>query len=261
MAIAAPENLTRNQCVSLAKLGEQSKRYKEMVCIMQRLVVLVSSSSSNAELTVEERNLLSVAYKNTIGPLRTAWQTLSSIEQQEEGRRQNEDRMALVKQYRHGVEKELLEVGGDVLGMLEKYLVPSASTSEVKVFYLKMKGDYHRYLAEIKAAGSHERKEAAEETLRAYKSAEDIAAADLSPAHPTRVALALNFCVFYHEILNAPEKACDMARQAFDDAVSELDKLQKGEDSYKDCTVIMQLLKDNFTLWTSNMHVEDNYYS
>jgi len=110
-------------------------------------------------------------------------------------------------------------------------------------------GDYHRYLAEFKTGA--DRKEAAEHTLLAYKAAQDIALVDLAPTHPIRLGLALNFSVFYYEILNSPERACHLAKQAFDEAIAELDTL--GEESYKDSTLIMQLLRDNLTLWTSDM--------
>jgi len=67
--------------------------------------------------------------------------------------------------------------------------------------------------------------------------------------------------VFYYEILNQPSEACKLAKEAFDNAIAELDQLQ--EDSYKDSTLIMQLLRDNLTLWTSDtqddtQEAEDN---
>ncbi|KAF7130309.1 14-3-3-like protein D [Rhododendron vialii] len=246
MAVAAPSHLTRDQYLYLAKLAEQAERYEEMVKYMEHLVVAATASS--AELTVEERNLLSVAYKNVIGSLRAAWRIVSSIEQKEEGRK-NEEHAALVKGYRAKVESELSAVCGGILGILDSHLIPSAAASESKVFYLKMKGDYFRYLAEFKVGS--ERKQAAEDTMLSYKAAQDIALADLAPTHPIRLGLALNFSVFYYEILNASEKACSMAKQAFEEAIAELDTL--GEESYKDSTLIMQLLRDNLTLWTSDM--------
>jgi len=112
-----------------------------------------------------------------------------------------------------------------------------------------MKGDYYRYLAEFKSGA--ERKDAAENTMVAYKAAQDIALAELAPTHPIRLGLALNFSVFYYEILNSPDRACNLAKQAFDEAISELDTL--SEESYKDSTLIMQLLRDNLTLWTSDI--------
>ncbi|CAN1216251.1 14-3-3-like protein GF14 kappa [Linum perenne] len=209
---------------------------------------LVSSSTPASELTIEERNLLSVAYKNVIGSLRAAWRIVSSIEQKEEGRK-NEEHTLLVKDYRSKVETELSAVCAGILTILDSNLIPSAVGSESKVFYLKMKGDYHRYMAEFKIGD--ERKTAAEDTMLAYKA--DIALAELAPTHPIRLGLALNFSVFYYEILNSSEKACIMAKQAFEEAIAELDTL--GEESYKDSTLIMQLLRDNLTLWTSDMQV------
>ncbi|KAF8377346.1 hypothetical protein HHK36_030723 [Tetracentron sinense] len=209
MASAMAENLTRDQYVYLAKLAEQAERYEEMVNFMEKLVV---GSSSVGELTVEERNLLSVAYKNVIGSLRAAWRIVSSIEQKEEGRK-NEEHVSLVKDYRSKVESELSDVCAGILKLLDGHLIPSASSSESKVFYLKMKGDYHRYLAEFKVG--IERKEAAEDTMLTYKAAQDIAFADLASTHPIRLGLALNFSVFYYEILNSSEKACSMAKQVW----------------------------------------------
>jgi len=112
------------------------------------------------------------------------------------------------------------------------------------------KGDYHRYLAEF-AAGDG-RKKASEAAHESYKQATEIAQSDLAPTHPIRLGLALNFSVFYYEILNSPDRACHLAKQAFDDAIAELDTL--SEESYKDSTLIMQLLRDNLTLWTSDLH-------
>jgi 14-3-3 protein epsilon len=73
---------------------------------------------------------------------------------------------------------------------------------------------------------------------------------------PTNYSLALNFSVFYYEILNSPDRACHLAKQAFDDAIAELDTL--SEESYKDSTLIMQLLRDNLTLWTSDMQNDED---
>jgi 14-3-3 protein epsilon len=106
----------------------------------------------------------------------------------------------------------------------------------------------HRYLAEFQ--GGDVRKESAAKALEAYSAASSIANSDLPPTHPIRLGLALNFSVFYYEILNSPDKACHLAKQAFDDAIAELDTL--SEESYKDSTLIMQLLRDNLTLWTSD---------
>jgi 14-3-3 protein epsilon len=235
----------REESVYRAKLAEQAERYDEMVEEMKKV------ASLNEELSVEERNLLSVGYKNVIGTRRASWRIISSIEQKEEQKGVRE-KLDVIKEYRSKVEKELQDISNDILDVLEKHLIPSATSGESKVFYHKMKGDYNRYLAEF--ATGNERKDAAENALLAYKTASDIAMTELAPTHPIRLGLALNFSVFYCEILNSPDRACRLAKAAFDDAIAELDTL--SEESYKDSTLIMQLLRDNLTLWTSDMQAE-----
>ncbi|KAL9060342.1 MAG: hypothetical protein Q9162_000746 [Coniocarpon cinnabarinum] len=199
------------------------------------------------ELTVDERNLLSVAYKNVVGTRRASWRIISSIEQKEEAKG-SDKHVGTIREYRTKIEKELEKVCEDVLDVLSDSLIPKAESGESKVFYYKMKGDYHRYLAEF--AGGDKRKDAATHAHDAYKNATDVAQTELTPTHPIRLGLALNFSVFYYEILNSPDRACHLAKQAFDDAIAELDSL--SEDSYRDSTLIMQLLRDNLTLWTSS---------
>lgn len=166
-----PQTLSRDQYLYLAKLAEQAERYDEMGSYMESLILSSSSSSSPAaaDLSVEERNLFSVAYKNMVASRRAAWRIVSSIEQKEEGKK-NEENVKLVKDYRGKIEAELEGVCKRILGLLEDHLVPSAVASEARVFYLKMKGDYYRYLAEFKVGD--ERKEAADQTMEAYKKAQ-----------------------------------------------------------------------------------------
>jgi 14-3-3 protein epsilon len=237
----------REDNVYKAKLAEQAERYEEMVNYMKSVAAL------GVELTVEERNLLSVAYKNVIGAKRSAWRIISGIEQKEETKDAESSKVGFTRQYRVEVEKELKDVCNDVLEVLNKHLITAATSAESKVFYYKMQGDYYRYLAEF--ATGEDRKSVAEQSLGAYKSASEVALSDLAPTHPIRLGLALNFSVFYYEILNSPDRACQLAKTAFDEAIAELDTL--SEESYRDSTLIMQLLRDNLTLWTSDMQSEE----
>ncbi|KAL7129029.1 hypothetical protein ABFS83_13G035700 [Erythranthe nasuta] len=232
----------RETAVYVAKLAEQAERYDEMVEAMKKVAKM------DVELTVEERNLLSVGYKNVIGSRRASWRILSSIEMKEESRG-NEQNAKRIKQYRNKVESELTDICSDIMTVIDEHLIPSSTAGESTVFYYKMKGDYYRYLGEFKTVT--DRKEVADQSLKAYETATTTAEAELAPTHPIRLGLALNFSVFYYEILNSPERACHLAKQAFDEAISELDTL--NEESYKDSTLIMQLLRDNLTLWTSDI--------
>ncbi|XP_051933683.1 14-3-3 protein gamma-1 [Hippocampus zosterae] len=238
----------REQLVQKARLAEQAERYDDMAAAMKSVTEL------NEALSNEERNLLSVAYKNVVGARRSSWRVVSSVEQKTSGDG-NDKKTEMVAAYRQKIEKELEAVCRDVLDLLDRFLVKNCGEEqhESKVFYLKMKGDYYRYLAEV--AGGEKRGAAVESSEKAYEEAQRIGKERMQPTHPIRLGLALNYSVFYYEIQNAPERACHLAKTAFDDAIAELDAL--NEDSYKDSTLIMQLLRDNLTLWTSDQQDDE----
>jgi len=108
---------TRENNVYSAKLAEQAERYDEMVEEMKKV------AQSNVELTVEERNLLSVAYKNVIGARRASWRIISSIEQKEESKG-NESHVSRIKEYRTKIEKELAGICNDILKVLTSISFP-----------------------------------------------------------------------------------------------------------------------------------------
>merc|ERR1712216_443950 len=130
---------------------------------------------NDAELSFEERNLLSVAYKNAVGSRRAAWRIISSVEQKETSKGNGEN-AAFAKEYRAKVEGELSTICDAILKLLDDSLVPKAADGESKVFYLKMKADYFRYIAEFTLDDA--RTKAAESATEAYKAAEDVAAKD-----------------------------------------------------------------------------------
>ncbi|XP_032329891.1 14-3-3 protein eta-like [Camelus ferus] len=207
----------------------------------------------NEPLSNKYLNLLSVACKNVVGARRSSWRVISSLERKTmaDG---NEKKLEKVKAYREKIEKELESVCNDMLAPLDKFLIKNCNDFQYKskVFYLKMKGDYYRYLAEV---ASGEKNSVVEASEAAYREAFKISKEHMQPTHPIRLGLALSFSVFNYEIQNAPEQACLLAKQAFDDAIAELDTL--NEDSYKDSTFIMQLLRDNLTLWSSDQQDEE----
>ena len=245
--VKLPTRMPREQDVYFAKLAEQAERYDEMASYMEAV------GKAGSELSVEERNLLSVAYKNTVGSRRAAFRIISSVEQKEKSKG-NDAQAGYAQEYRVKVEEELQKICKGILDLLDQKLIPSASAAESKVFYQKMKADYYRYIAEFRTGD--QKNQAAESAKQAYQAAQDVASADLAVTHPIRLGLALNYSVFMYEVLNNPDEACKMARTAFEDAIAELDNV--AEDSYKDSTLIMQLLRDNLTLWTSDQEGAGN---
>lgn len=247
----------KSEQVYRAKIAEQAERYEDMVEAMKSVVEMEGD-----DLNQEERNLLSVAYKNVVGARRSSWRIISSLEKKEQ-KSEGGKKAELAEEYRRKVEEELKQKCCEVLDLIDKHLLPEEKSNsdeslddakrEANVFYLKMKGDYFRYLVEIEPSDS--RDEIASKSKKAYEGANE-AAKKLASTHPIRLGLMLNFSVFHYEIQNDPKEACELAKKAFDDAIGELDRVE--EESYKDSTLIMQLLRDNLTLWQSEREDEQD---
>lgn len=138
--------------VYLAKLAEQAERYEGEIitppsflcpralitcCVTEMVECMKNVASADQELSVEERNLLSVAYKNVIGARRASWRIVTSIEQKEESKG-NDSQVGLIKEYRQKIEAELAKICEDILEVLDEHLIKSAQSGESKVFYHKM---------------------------------------------------------------------------------------------------------------------------
>eukprot|EP01083_Nonionella_stella_P062841 163378_1 len=223
--------------IDLVRIAETAERYEDMCVFVKKLVKL--KSGKGEDLDVDERNLLSVAYKNVVGQARSSWRTLNAGF--------DDCDQELINKYKLIIEKQLENICLEIIDLLTGSLCKTVEGNgdETEVFYLKMCGDYYRYMSEFNDDDKYKQK--AEEF---YKKAMDVAEANLNETHPTRLGLALNFSVCYYEILKQPEKACDLAKKSFDAAIEKLDTL--NDASYKDSTLIMQLLRDNLTLWTSS---------
>jgi len=220
---------------NLAGVAETAERYDDMRQILKILVT--KKVAEKQAISIDERNLLSVAYKNVVGSKRQSWRTITQgvfeVISPE-----------YLQKYREVLEAELEDVCKEAINLLDMMTASETEMeTENKVFLLKMSADYYRYLAEFK--DDLQNRENAE---KYYKKAFDLAIKELPETHPTRLGLALNYSVCCFEIMKKQELACTIAKEAFDSAIEKLDTL--SDSSYKDSTLIMQLLRDNLTLWS-----------
>ena len=240
------QNFTREEYVYLSKLYEKAERFPDMVKSINKYVEL------DPKLTKEERNLLSAGYKNIISDKRSSWRLLNNLEQKEEEKK-NTTQSAYIKEIKEKIEKELNSIVDEIQSMIDKYLLPNAIDVENKVFYLKLKADYFRYKCEF--TSDKEFDDACAKAEKAYKEAYEISNKDMSITNSTRLGLDLNFSVFYYEIKGLREEACNIAKNAFEEAMKCLDDLEKSKA--KDTLLIIQLLKENLILWTNEMNGEE----
>jgi len=235
--------------VYLAMLAEQCNRFNEMVSFLEDML-----KSRDKDLNSDERNLLSIAYKNSISGLRSALRTIMAYENKEK-KKENSTFLPYIQEYRKKVEDELTKTCKNVLKVIDEDLLKKAEDDEAKVFYVKMKGDYNRYIAEY--AEGDLKKQVSDDALKSYNDASETAKS-LPVLNPIALGLALNFSVFYYEVMNDHSKAIDIASQALDKANKELPNIDEDADDNRDTVSIVNLLKENLDMWKSEEEDGEN---
>jgi 14-3-3 protein epsilon len=200
------------------------------------------------DLSSDERNLLSIAYKNTISLRRQAIRTLLAYEMKEK-KKDNSQYLNFIVEYKKKVENELINLCQRIIGNIEKNLLTKATENEAKVFYHKMTADYYRYMAEN--VDGEQKKQFGENSLKSYNLASEDAK-KLGIENPIRLGLALNFSVFYFEVMNDQKMACDIAKETLDLARGKLKDEDEESDEHKDAFSIINLLQENLNMWTND---------
>jgi 14-3-3 protein epsilon len=186
--------------IFLARVAEQAERFEDMVDFLSKVL-----DTKGAEVSSDERNLLSVAFKNLISSKRAACRTIAAIEQNP---KYSKYATALTG-YKSTIEDKLTADCKSIINLINSKVLSKPCDGEAKAFFVKMVGDYYRYIAEnAKGALMEEVKQSA---LKAYSEANQIT---LPPCNPSKLGLALNFSVFHYEVLKNHKAACELADQA-----------------------------------------------
>lgn len=232
-----------------AKVAETAEVYDQMCNYMKDAI-----EANGNKLNDKGRNLFAVAFKNHFGEFRSRYRELTGINVEEMGREEQPEKQkaktdaidVALKEMKKNLQDILEEKAKEILDILNNLLNAIANDDgkkPAKITYNKMVGDYNRYRAEYLKNDGNVLKNARE----AYEEARKLAEEHLKPTDPVRLGLMLNISVFYYEVDGEQEKAKTLAKDAFDKAIEKLDSLK--HDSYKDSTLIMQLLRDNLALW------------
>ena len=217
--------------IYLAMLAEQCNRFDEMVQFLEDML-----KSRDKDLSNDERNLLSIAYKNSVSSRRTALRTIIAYETKEK-KKETSTFLPFIQEYHKKVQEELNKACQNILNVIDQTLLKRAEDAEAKVFYSKMKGDYNRYVAEY--AEGDLKKQVSDGALAAYKEASE-SAKGLPVLNPIALGLALNFSVFYYEVMNDHDTACKIADEALTNANKELPNIDEDAEENRDAVVNCQ---------------------
>jgi len=235
---------TRETLIYLARTADIAERHEDMVTYVRGLV------KAPVQLTIDERNLFTVAFKNVTSKLRNGWRRMEYLERITSQHSHKAVQAQLITREKELIAHELSTVCEEVLTIIEDKLLDHAGQVESKVFYLKLRGDYARYLSEC-ATSESVASQYASISQESYTKSYQLAAKLLPATHVTRLGLALNYSVFFYDIRKSPERACHVAKNAFDAAIEELDVL--SEENYKESVMILQLIRDNLSIWIEEL--------
>lgn len=229
----------------MARVAEQAERFEDMV---EFLNLMIKAKGGN--LTNEERNLLSVGFKNLISSARSALRQIQAIATNQNAKYASFE--PVLMDYKKEVEGDLKKKCSRIIEIVKEHGIPGAPDSESKAFYHKMIADYYRYIAEN--ASGDDLEEAKKEANESYAKASEVAE-ELQAHNPIRLGLALNYSVFYFEIMQDSAKACELAQKARDDVSEKMGDI--SGDQKRDAENIVELLRDNLALWTQEGQAED----
>ena len=255
--------MSREELIYMSKVCEETEQFNEMLDYIRKILKMGNPVS------IEERNLLSIAFKNSVGNRRSALRCLQNIEKKENDNAENEnenENLKLIELAKKKIEDELDLLCDEIINEIDNNFLPSIKKKEdeekskeeilSEVFFLKMKGDYCRYKSEY--LKDKKKEDASNLALKSYDLAIKISEDEkkgLKTTHPIRLGLALNFSVFYYEVKKNTKKACEIAKKSFDNAIADVEDIE--DIYYKDSTTIMQLIRDNLTFWNSEINEEE----
>lgn len=222
-----------------AELAEKASRFDDMAMFTKEL------AETDEEMSTVEQRMFASAYKQVIISRRKSWRTINDV--LSDPSMNHDGRRRALKSAKCKIEEELLSYCREALSLISDHLIPNSSADEGQVTYRKLQGDYHRYLAEFQENDS--RKLSMEASSFAYQEAHRLAQMYLELRNPVRLGVALNYSVFLHDMKASPEDAVDIARQAFDNAISEQKEIKDGSET----KIILGIIGDNLNAWRYEM--------
>ena len=220
---------------SLAQIALIAERYEDASKYIEELI-----KKKKDDLNKDEKNIFYKSFKNIINSKRSAWRSADYMEEKEK----NDERITMIKNYKEILEKDIYDVCKNVIALINNFLLTKTILDESKIFFLKMKADYYRYLSEFQSL--IENKNYLDESEKNYKNAIELSQ-NISWINPTKLGLYLNYSVFYYENKKDTKKAIQIAKEAIKSAKKYSDKLKEQED--KDAEITIQTLKENINYW------------
>ena len=235
------KNISKEDYIKLARFAEQTKQYEDMFEYTKSFIAL-----SNHDLSKEELHFFSTSYKVMTGNLRAEIRALTLIEQNVDYLG-DQERLDIILDLKDKIINELTGLCKEIIDTIDNKF-SKVTDIENKINFLKLKGDYYRYLTEVELNG--QTKEAyCKKAFNIYTEAENLSKG-ISIVNPIRLGLVLNLAVFYYENNREPLKGIILLKTTLNAALTKLSTIREGD--YEETSTLVQLIRDNIALWTDS---------
>ena len=236
------QNAKFDKNMYMALLSDQCQRYEEMIKSIEDMI-----KTRDKDISQNERNLLIIAYRNLINPKRLSLRTIMAYETKEK-KKETSMYLPYIREYREKIENEITKICQNLIFTIDNDLLKKASETESKVFYIKIKGDFNRFMGEY--AQGDLREKVIKDGLSSYQEAYNLAK-ELPTFNLIFLGLCLNYSIFYYEVLNEKPNAMKIANECIDKVNLNLHSVDQESDDFKKCLQIINLVQENLNMWKS----------
>ena len=234
-------NLDKN--IFLAQLLQQCNCLKE-----SRKFLILELKSRDKNFSKDERILFASVNKNLLLGIRDTLLRIQ-IYEKECKKKKKLRHLNYLKEYKKKVYNELTQFCEETIALLDNILLKRAEDDESKVYYLKMKADYYRYLTEY--ADEEVKRGIVDKSQKAYDEAFKLAE-NIPIFSYTRLGLILNLAVFYHETMNDHKKAIEISGEGVKKAALEMKGIDENEEGNVEIVKVYKALKDSYEIWKND---------
>ena len=237
--------VTIRKSLYLATILENAGKHEEAMKYMEEI-----AKSKKNELSIEEINLLTISFNNQITKKLNQIKILNKVIAKDE--LTNSKYLKTDTNIRDIIQRDINDICNKMINLCDNYLLNKTEKNETKILYLKLRGQYYRYLSDV--LENEQQKDANKNAINSFNEAFELID-NLSVTNPIRLGFILNYAIFQYEFLNDIDTAIKITKENFEIGINQLEKVNDNNE-YQNASSIFMLLKQNIDMWNNEKEKE-----
>ena len=230
--------VTIRKSLYLATILENAGKHEEAMKYMEEI-----AKSKKNDLSIEEINLLTISFNNQITKKLNQIKILNKVIAKDE--LTNSKYLKTDTNIRDIIQRDINDICNKMINLCDNYLLNKTEKNETKILYLKLRGQYYRYLSDV--LENEQQKDANKNAINSFNEAFELID-NLSVTNPIRLGFILNYAIFQYEFLNDIDTAIKITKENFEIGINQLEKVNDNNE-YQNASSILMLLKQNIDMW------------